>query len=111
MSTTVQSHAHLCDCCEERPVVGVAASPLGPISHGYCRRCLQLGIEPIETIVATLWCCGASTLQDVIPEVADIVRKSLEFYELSEDELWERVRQYEDPSPSDGWVPIMDGTT
>lgn len=39
---------NVCDVCnrEEKPVVGVCSSGLGPISWAYCQECLENGSEP-----------------------------------------------------------------
>lgn len=40
-----------CDCCGEERDVGVACSPLGPVSFAYCRDCLKAGAEPYGMLV------------------------------------------------------------
>ena len=48
----------ICDVCNENEALGVAASPLGPISHAYCAECLRQKVEPWPIVVATVWGCG-----------------------------------------------------
>ena len=48
----------ICDVCEKNEALGVAASPLGPISFAYCSECLKQKVEPWPIVVATVWGCG-----------------------------------------------------
>jgi hypothetical protein len=38
---------NICDVCRRSPVVGVASSPLGPVSFAYCEECLVRGAQPM----------------------------------------------------------------
>ena len=83
--TTIQK----CDVCRVHPKIGVACSPLGAISVGYCHRCLIQGYEPMGTMVGCLM--GLTDFEGVAPEVADLVRKSLKFHQVSEVDFWKQV--------------------
>lgn len=43
--------APLCDVCNERPFVGVAAVPGVPMSCGYCKECLQANAHPLFVVI------------------------------------------------------------
>lgn len=48
----------ICDVCRSEPAVGVAASPLAPMSQAYGRECLRQEAEPLWLVHATIDLCG-----------------------------------------------------
>lgn len=37
----------ICDVCNAQPVIGLASSSFGPITHAYCARCAAMQVEPL----------------------------------------------------------------
>lgn len=58
----------LCDVCRAEPMVGVAASTMGPISLAYGKECLEKGAEP-------LWCFEAAFCADSPDELKQTLRE------------------------------------
>lgn len=40
----------ICEVCKLEVAIGVAASPIGPMSIAYCRTCLHVGAQPLWTL-------------------------------------------------------------
>lgn len=62
-----------CDVCGSGSI-GVAASPLGPISHAYCMDCITSNREPLSTLIGAL----IGTIEDGRFAVHDWIRPYIE---------------------------------
>jgi len=47
-----------CDVCGKETDIVVCASTMGAISFGYCKECLQKGLEPYWAMVSYISCAG-----------------------------------------------------
>lgn len=79
-----------CEVCH-KPGDGVYSSALGPISHAYCRECLEAHREVYGTLMAGLY--GVER-ENVSEGVQQIIKATLAFYNKTEDELWEHVEAF-----------------
>lgn len=73
-----------CDICGET-ALGVACSPLGPISFAYCRTCLNDGAEVPFMIAMTIAECGGR--DKVHAYVLNLIEPSLRRAKLTEKEF------------------------
>lgn len=48
----------ICDVCGHKGIVGVAASPFGPVSFAYCKECLNAGADHWGVITYAIWNAG-----------------------------------------------------
>lgn len=85
----MESEQLSCNVCD-KPALGVCCSVMGPISHAYCRECLELGRQPWNTLVDGLIGCSRD---DVMDAVQPIIEATCKFYGRGEDELWREVAE------------------
>lgn len=81
-----------CEVCN-KPGIGVCSSTLGPISHSFCRECLNAGRQPWNTLVGGLFGLTKDTVADWI---YPIIEETCKFYNKTEDELWREVDNLEE---------------
>lgn len=64
-----------CECCGVNDIIGVASSPLGPVSHGYCQECVQRYAEPAYMLDYTLDSCGGieNIREDIVTRITTFV--------------------------------------
>lgn len=77
-----------CEVCG-RPAIGVCSSPLGPVSHAFCRECLRADRQPWHTLIGGLAGCDKHTVADW---VWPYIKATCAHYNKTEDELWEEVK-------------------
>ncbi len=73
--------------------VGIAASSIGPISHPYCKTCLEANREVWHTLIAGLFGCSKG---NVVKWVQDCINATCKFYNRTEDQMWTEVQKFED---------------
>lgn len=80
-----------CEICH-KPAIGVASSSLGPISHAYCRECVNAGREVWTTLIG-----GLMTLDPVrvAERMRPIIEATCKFYNRTEEQLWDEVKKLE----------------
>lgn len=91
-----------CEICGKE-ACGVASSSMGPISHAYCRECLQLGREVYGTMVGGLYGClphdnptGAGLKAAVHEGLHETIEATLTFYTKTWDDLAADIRSLEE---------------
>lgn len=86
----------ICEVCNNEPAVGVAASPLGPVSMAYGRECLRAGVEAKSIVFATMYCVGPART-DYGPGYAEIIERSLAFHGLTWEQAVAKIDWSEPP--------------
>ena len=76
------------------PRKGVASSVFGAISNAYCMECLEAGREPWFCLVGGL--SGIRNMDQLRDEVKPIIKATLEFYNKTEEQLWEEIRKIDE---------------
>ena len=82
-----------CQVCDERPAIGVACSPLGPVSYAYCRECLGAGADNYGMVVTTTALCGGYEKHQMAPHAREIVRATLAHLSVSGEQFDKDVAQ------------------
>ena len=81
-----------CEVCRTRPFIGVGSSSLGPVSVAVCQVCLAQGYEPMWVIISALM--GVTSFDGVTDEAAKVMRDSIAFHEVTEEQLWQQVKEF-----------------
>jgi hypothetical protein len=80
----------VCECCNRNQALGVASSAFGPLSHAYCRTCLEMPAEVKGTLIAS-WLCETRPLEMI--RNTYFWDKEFEMYVLFGDHL-EAYKEY-----------------
>lgn len=75
-----------CDVCGKTEEIYVCASTMGAVSLGYCKYCLQKGLEPYGVVVAYIACAGHFP-EDINKMYQDHVRRILNGLGVSEEQF------------------------
>jgi hypothetical protein len=75
-----------CDVCGKDDIIYVCASSMGAVSFGYCKECLQKGLEPYGAMVAYISCAGRFP-EDINEEYQKHVRHILKELGISEEKF------------------------
>jgi hypothetical protein len=62
----------ICECCNERPAIGIASTSM-PISVAYCAECAAAGVDPYFILLCNTVCVGGMDL------AADWWKRQVEF--------------------------------
>jgi len=80
-----------CVICDKE-ALGVCSSLMGPVSHAYCKECIEAGREDWSTLVGGLYGCREDSVAEwVLP----IIKATCEFYNRTESQLWIDVKKLE----------------
>lgn len=80
----------ICQVCNKNDSIGVAAMPGVPISHAYCRECLEAGAHPYSTVVANTSCIGS--LDESTEWWRQLVADTLKHLGISEEKFRQDVQ-------------------
>lgn len=92
ISFTERARKGTCDVCGRETDIVVAASSCGPVSLGYCKNCLERGLEPYGFLVNYIAMAG-DWPDDINETYQRIARKNLAFYGKSEGEFAADVKR------------------
>lgn len=81
----------VCEVCDRRPSIGVAAVPGVPYSAAFCRECLQANAIPLWIAVANTALIGG--LGDAAPWWREVVTDTLTHLDVSWDDFEREVNQ------------------
>lgn len=81
-----------CDVCGKKTEqIHVRASALGPVSFGYCKKCLEIGAEPYSSLKTILEI--TKSWENVAPWAKEVILDSLEYYNISLNDFLEDVNK------------------
>jgi hypothetical protein len=81
-----------CEVCG-KPAIGVCSSPLGAISHAFCKECLEKERQPWSTLIGGLYGCSKDNVAEwILPHI----KATCEFYNKTECEMWKEVAKLEE---------------
>jgi hypothetical protein len=75
-----------CDVCGKEAEIHVCASTFGAMSNGYCKECLQKGLEPYGVMVAYIAYAGKFP-NDINVTYQNHVRNILKGLNISEEQF------------------------
>lgn len=82
-----------CDVCGKETKIYVCASSMGALSLGYCKDCLEAGLEPYEIMVGYIACAGHFP-EDINERYQQHVRNILQGLGISEEQFIDDVDKY-----------------
>lgn len=85
-----------CEVCGWLRPVFVCSSQLGPITHAYCRECIDSNREPLATLVGGLYgCLGPDGKLHVDADIWIVINSTLGFYKKSVEWLEAEIKKLE----------------
>ena len=81
-----------CEVCNSQDVEFVSCSGLSPTSYGYCRTCLEAGLEPLDSLVSVAVCSDIRTFKELETCFGKVfLEKMLEFHKETKESILKEI--------------------